>query len=40
MRKSFGFPRVGGEVILQKMSEINTHLQLALGRALPALVDS
>jgi hypothetical protein len=40
MRKSFGFPHVGGEAILQKMDEINKHLQSALGRGLPVLVDS
>lgn len=40
MRKRFGFPLVGGEAILQKMGEINQHLQSALGRELPVLVDS
>jgi hypothetical protein len=40
MRKSFGFPRLGGEMILQKIGEISQHLQSALGRGLPLLVDS
>src|SRR5438128_5838277 len=40
MRKSFGFPRIRGEAILQKMGEINEHLRSTLGRGLPVLVDS
>lgn len=40
MRKSFQFPRLSGEAILQKVSEINEHLQSTLGRGLPVLVDS
>jgi hypothetical protein len=40
MRKSFGFPHVRGEAILQKMGEINEHLLLTLGRGLPLLVES
>jgi len=40
MRKSFGFPRVRGEAILQKMGEINEHLLSTLGRELPLLVES
>jgi hypothetical protein len=40
MKKSFGFPHLRGEAILQKMGEINKHLQSKLGRGLPVLVDS
>lgn len=40
MRKSFGFPRIDGEAILQKTEEINKHLRSRLGRGLPVLVDS
>ena len=40
MRKSFGFPRVTGEEILQKMDETNKRLESGLGRKLPALVGS
>jgi hypothetical protein len=40
MRKSFGFPRLGGKAILQKIGETNEHLQSRLGRWLPVLVDS
>ncbi len=40
MRRTFGFPHVRGEAILQKMGEINKHLQSGLGRGLPVLVDS
>ncbi|HEV2118950.1 MAG TPA: hypothetical protein VGS11_02405 [Candidatus Bathyarchaeia archaeon] len=40
MRRNFGFPQIRGEAILQKMREINRHLQSGLGRGLPVLVDS
>ncbi len=40
MRKSFGFTRVTGEAILQKMDETSKRLESALGRKLPRLVDS
>ena len=40
MRRNFGFPHARGEAILQRIGEINKHLQLGLGRRLPFLVDS
>jgi len=40
MRKSFGFPKVGGKEILQKISETNRRLDSTLGRKLPSLLDS
>ena len=40
MRKSFGFPRVGGSELLQKISETNRRLDSTLGRKLPSLLDS
>jgi hypothetical protein len=40
MRKSFGFPRVGGNELLQKISKTNRRLDSTLGRKLPLLLDS
>ena len=40
MGKSFGFPRVGGKEILQKINETNRRLDSTLGRKLPSLVNS
>jgi hypothetical protein len=40
MRKSFGFPRLGGTEILQKINETNGRLESTLGRKFPPLVAS
>ncbi len=40
MRKIFGFPRLTGEALLQKIDETDKRLESALGRKLPRLVDS